>query len=474
VGLNPNKISGVDLLTASQDWYDPDNGVYRHDPGRTSPEYHSGIYGYWGALYGIMLADLYPERDDFALQARTATDAFLKIAKGHGCPDDPDFKTLGFNFETGKPGGRNEPMNRLGNAPIVAWMLLVGHHIQSDPEMLRCARSVMSWFLKNPGRYEGTHMMGPLTAARLNAEYGDDFDMDKILAIWFGDGDRKSHGWGITAGTKSGGITHDGIDGARHDSEGKNFRGFSMGSLCGPSWLVPVARYDQRYAKSIARYALHAANSARLFQGYEVDWDHQDHKDWKDRWDPEYLLFYEVVASWDPTPERKNRPYTTGDPIKSGWGTAKVRPAAYLNQKREWFSNAPDNLSLYMGNHVGWLGAIMRKLSPDGVLAWDCVKTDSFHPAAFPTTLVYNPQLSSRSVVWTETQQATDIYDAVTHRFIQREVKGEVELDLAGDQVMVLVEIPSGASLTLTDGRLRANGIVIDFRPGASTDKGAP
>jgi hypothetical protein len=56
---------------------------------------------------------------------------------------------------------------------------------------------------------------------------------------------------------------------------------------------------DPRYARDIGRYALHAASSARLLQGFGLDGDHQDHKDWKDRWDPQCLLFYEALTAWD-------------------------------------------------------------------------------------------------------------------------------------------------------------------------------
>lgn len=47
--------------------------------------------------------------------------------------------------------------------------------------------------------------------------------------------------------------------------------GFAMGTLIGPSWLIPVVRYDQRYAAGIARYALNAAASSRIFQGYKLE-----------------------------------------------------------------------------------------------------------------------------------------------------------------------------------------------------------
>jgi hypothetical protein len=45
--------------------------------------------------------------------------------------------------------------------------------------------------------------------------------------------------------------------------------------LQAPAWLVPIVCYDCRYARDVGHYALHAAASARLLQGYGLDWDRQ-------------------------------------------------------------------------------------------------------------------------------------------------------------------------------------------------------
>jgi len=200
-----------------------------------------------------MLSHLYPEDKDFHNHAKTATKTFLTIAKGLGAPDNPDFNTLGFDFETGGPGGRNEPMNRLGNASLIAWMLLLGHDLHKDSEMLSCAGATLKWYQEHPGRYELTHVMAPYVGVRLNAEHGDQFDIDTLYKAWFGDVDG-ARGWAVTAGeVLDDGHTADGLDGARKRSG--NFRAFTMSSLNGPAWLLPAVRYDQRYARFVTKYA---------------------------------------------------------------------------------------------------------------------------------------------------------------------------------------------------------------------------
>src|SRR4030042_3390250 len=125
-GLDPRSFHGIDYVSRCKAWYDPAHGFYRRTVAERSPVVHSGIYGYWNAVLGTMLAAQYPQDEQFRHQAVTAARAFLEIARGLGCPDRPDYDVLGWAFENDKPAGRNEPMNRLGHAPSVAWMLLGG------------------------------------------------------------------------------------------------------------------------------------------------------------------------------------------------------------------------------------------------------------------------------------------------------------------------------------------------------------
>jgi hypothetical protein len=355
-------------------------------------------------------------------------------------------------------------MNRLGHAPSVAWPLVIGFSLTGDRAMLDSARAAMQWHIVVPGRYEVSHVMGPLAAARLNAEHGCALDLDRVLATWFGDGDAKQMPWKVTAGTRFGGMTCDGLDGADWGGKENGFHAFAMGTFQGPAWLVPVARYDTRYARDIGRYALNAANSARLFQGVSLDWDHQDHKDWKDQFDPQDLFSYEAVTAWDWSSERKYRPYATGDPVRLGWGLPKIAPKDYYAEKQKWFSKTSHNLALYMGNHIGFLGGIMTLTDVSGILRWDCVATDWFHAPAYPTYLFYNPHPTTRTFQTDIGPQTTDLYDAVSHQFVKRDVRGKVTLTLAPETAAVIVLAPHGGKVATDKRRLTVNGITIDAR----------
>ena len=472
VGIDPTHLHGVDYVALAQAWYDPALGLHRNNAGEKSPVVYADIYGYWAAILGMELDAQYPANAAMQKQAVASAQAFLKIAHGLGAPKHPHYDVLGWDFAKNEPGGRPEPMNRFGHAPSVAWALMVGAKLTGDPEMLRCSRATMQWYSAHPGRYEISHVMGPLTAARLNTQPGTQINMDRVLNAWFGDGPVRSHSMWVTAGTGFGGLTTDGLDAVKWPNG--EWYAFTMGTLQNAAWLVPVARYDSRYARAIAQFALHDANSARLLQGNGLDADHQDHAAWKAKWDPNRLLFYEGLMSSDPASHRFSpadpeplhplRPYATGDPVANSWGTGhpKVAPQDFLAQRASWFGKTPDNLGLYGGNHVGFLGGIESATNIPGILRWDCLATDWYHPPAWPTFLYYNPYPRTETVALPLTQRVR-LYDAVAGRFIAGRTAPGFRLTLLPSQAAVIVEVPLGAKIVRHGKQLVAGGAVIDY-----------
>ena len=237
-----------------------------------------------------------------------------------------------------------------------------------------------------------------------------------------------------------------------------------MGSLQGPAWLVPAARYQPQYARAIGRYALNAANSSRLLQGYGLDAAHQDHAQWKKQTDPNNLFFYEGLRSADPSPEHRFKPYASGDPVLLGWGTGhgKIAPSDYFAQRESWFGSSCYNIALYMGNSVGFLGGIVKSTNIPGILKWDCLATDWFHPSAYPTSLYYNPYNHPQRISL-DLRGAAIIYDAVSHRVVLTNANQTSTLSLDADSAAVLVTLPANAQIERKNGKATVNGIVIDY-----------
>lgn len=470
-GLEVRSWHGIDLGRACQAWFDPETGFFRHTPGQRGGVVHADIYGYWPALLGMLLADLWPDEAALVRQRDAAIASFDAVAKGCGCPDNPDFDVLGWDFAKGCPAGRPEPMNRLSHAPTVAWALMVGAALKKDEAMADRARAALRWqFAQGRGRYEMTFLPAVVTAARLNHLGGGPerpLDLEAAMRVWFGDFPAGTNTWAITAGTRFGNTTCDGLDGARWVDGG--FYAFSMGSLQGPAWLVPVARYEPQYARAIARYALHAACSARLLQGFGLSDGQQDHAAWKRAVDPERLMFYEGLKSWSPDPERRYQPYATGDPMLLGWGPGrqKIPPGEYLARREAEFSDGCGNIAPYMGNQVGFLGGVLRVTNVPGVLAWDCLATDWFHEPAWPTTLVFNPHAAAYEIeLPLRSSEAFFSASSGEPVAVKRTSEQTACVTVAADTALVLVAVPEAAkSERLPGGRVSAGGRTVVFAP---------
>ena len=143
-------------------------------------------------------------------------------------------------------------------------------------------------------------------------------------------------------------------------------------------------------------------------------------------------------------------------------------PKDYFVQRAEWFGDSAYNLSLYMGNHVGFLGGIVDLTDAPGVLRWDCLATDWFHRPAYPTHLYYNPFQKPRTITLHLAQPA-DLYDLVAGTFVARNAKSGDRLTLAPDGALVLVQVPPGSKMERQATQLVAGGVVVDYRMSPSS-----
>jgi len=468
-GLDMRTYKGIDWVRSCKRWFDDADGVYQDNPGQKGGVISHVIYGYWPLALGVMLTDLNREDLDYRRNLDRQFAFLLQMARDMGCPNHPNLKQ-GYDIAARQVTATRIDWNP-GNASCLAWMLYAGYQWTGNVEYLECAKAALRWQLQNPGRYEISHVMGPLVMARINAEQGENFDLTWMMNNWFGDYTRLPgfvHEWAITHNTLLNGLTCDGLDGAWWRWPDDNgFYAFAMGSYQAPAWLLPVARYDQRYARSIARYALNAANSCRFFLGVDLDWDHQDHLDWRNSLPngEGFLFSYEGFRTEAHHADARHafRPYATGDPI-AGFSRKynDANHAQYWADKAT-FSRSSDNISLYMGHHIGFLGAIFNATEVPGIIAWDLTKTDYYRPKCYPSFLVYNPYDTEKTIQFDMGSAADDLYDAVAGKFIKRHLRGKQPLVIGSDQAMVLILVPAGGTVSLEGKKLKINGVVVDY-----------
>jgi len=137
-------------------------------------------------------------------------------------------------------------------------------------------------------------------------------------------------------------------------------------------------------------------------------------------------------------------PYGCGDPTIHGWG--------------------PSNLGLYSGCLSGAFGAMIEPTSLSHVLALNLNATDTFAPKSFPTKLLYNPNPNKVTVQVPIGPGRYTVWDTVHNVELKGESSGgKLQIDLEADDAVVFVLIPKGTTIFRSNGRLIAEGTVVDY-----------
>ena len=158
---------------------------------------------------------------------------------------------------------------------------------------------------------------------------GTTYNIRKMINWCFNVGPLRD--WGAILGTWGG---YD-VDGLIGEVNGSNDYAFLMNTFEQVGALVPLVRYDDRFARAIGKWVLNAANASRLFYTNYLPDQNQDCEEWAHHYDPNSYIGHEALRQT----QFAMSPYATGDAISGGWGMT--------------------NLALYGSSHVGILGGII-------------------------------------------------------------------------------------------------------------------
>ena len=341
-----------------------------------------------------------------------------------------NWEHTGFNFTTMTPTDSAwvEPDMAIG----IAWLEYMAYVQFHDVRYLAAADTCMSQMntrTANPF-YETLGFFGPPLAARLNAELGRNYSTGKHLNWIFAPTSDARPGWGCE-NARWGNYDAYGLMGSTTDSSGY---AFSMNTYSAAGIITPVVRYAPQYARLIGRWLLHVAANASLFYPNTLPTNMQSSAAWVQQTGVQSIS-YEAVRHLGPT-----TPYATGD---------AAEPIQDLNPYGTWGS--------------GWMAALFQTSNVPGILQVDCVATEAFPPAAFPTYLFYNPYALSKQVTVSVGPQAKHLYDLVTGGFLATNVSGMATLTLAPDSAIVLVLCPATNAISQSGQKLLMGGVVIDY-----------
>ncbi|MCY7330749.1 MAG: laminin G, partial [Saprospiraceae bacterium] len=449
-GTNKTSQNGQNWVLMSQDYFNKNNGelIYLNNPNTSSG--NDWWYDLMPNVFFYQLYDLYPNvGGDAEFQFHSIADRFAEAVRAMGGSDAPWQKTYmnyrAWNFKTKQPNTTSVPEPEAAGA--YAWVLYNAYHQIGNPEYLKAAEwslEFLSEWPNNPS-YELQLPYGTYTAARMNAELGTRYDVEKMVNWSFDRGALR--GWGTIVGNW-GGYSVSGLVGEAND--GGNDYAFQLNGVQQAAALVPMVRYDKRFARAIGKWMMNLTSATRLFYPGFLSASRQDATAWSNAHDPDHVLGYEALKE----KYQNLSPYSTGDALGGGWSGT--------------------NLSLYSTSSIGYLGSIVEKTNVDRILKINVLKTDFYKNTAYPTYLFFNPYPQTQAVEIAVGTAPVDIYDAISGTFLLQGVTGTVNLYLPANQARLVTLAPAGGTVTYDKNKMLINGVVVDYAQTAQPFTYAP
>ncbi|MCK5076336.1 MAG: laminin G, partial [Calditrichia bacterium] len=447
VGVNKSEQNGQNWALMCEEFFNrrPEENIYLNR--FVSCSGNDWWYDTMPNIFFYQLNYLYPNTGDFSWQFTTIADQWLRAVKamgGNAAPwNVPYMNYRGWSFSTMSPGSEEYPEPEAAGA--IAW-LLYNAYAETGQEEYRIGAEWALEFLngwpQNPS-YELQMPYGAYAAARMNAELGTNYDIEKMVNWCFDRGEIR--GWGAIIGNW-GGYDVSGLIGELSDND----YAFLMNGFEQVGALVPMVRYDDRFARAVGKWVLNVANASRLFYANYLPPGNQDSENWAYQYDTQSYIGYEAI--------RENlyaiTPYATGDAISGGW--------------------ANTNLALYGSSHVGIMGGIIDTTNVSMILKLDMLKADYYRDEAYPTYLYFNPYSEDQIVEIDVGGGMYDLYNAVSNSFLATSISGVSSIIIPADQAVQLVIIPSGGIVTYDLERMLVNNIVVDYRSGQQVSNYPP
>ena len=422
-GVDKTTQNGRNYVKMVQNYFNRDNGwnIMMNNVSAGGGDWWYIVFP--NVLY-YALCDLYPDVEGAREIQRTIADQFAKADEVLAGNYDYSY------FDYSKMEGiRNQIPYQQDAAGGHAWVLYAAYRKFGDKRYLERARAAMDALAgqKESRFYEVLMPIGALTAARMNAETGTDYDVKKIID-WIFDGCKSSTGrtgWGVIS-ERWGNYDVYGLQGSTTDGGGYAFFMNSV-KLMWP--MVPIVKYEPQFADAIGKWMLNAANACRLFYPTEIDDAHQ--------WLPELKgctggnIAYEGLRKYD----------KYGKTNLEG-----VSPVA-LGDGPQWTSSNGDEtmFSIYSTAPVGILGALVEKTDTEGIIRIDCNATDFYADRPYPVYLFYNPYGQDRQVTYrTAAYGKADLFDIVSRTYVGKSIASGSKITVPARHSIVIVELPEG------------------------------
>ncbi len=446
VGIDKSNQNGKNYVSMLKNYFNSDT-KWNIIMNNTCPEVAQlgGGYGrdWWYDVYPNMLfygvADKYPNEKDFEMIQRSIADKFFEadsVMAGN-------YNYSYFDYAALEPKN-NWICKQQDVAAGHAYVLYSAYQKFNDHKYLQGAKSSLEALLNQESNqfYEILMPFGAYVAARLNAEEGTNYDFTKILEWTFNGSPECRQGWGVLRDNWNG-YDVSGLIGSTVHNGGFAF----MMNTYDTMWpLVPMVRYDQRYANVIGKWMLNASNAMKFFYPYEMADKHQTI--------PEAKKHTKGVIAYEGLIKKSHLD-----------GYQDLEAPIAIGDGPHWVQGNPDvsQFSVYGSGHVGIAGSIISKTNVENILQLNLLATELYGKKAFPSFLYYNPNSEIKTVTIDVGNTKVKIYDAIKSTFIGEKVTNIFHFNIDKEQSALLVIIPQNAKISEVNGKLMANDVVIDY-----------
>lgn len=446
VGIDKQNRNGFNWVRMSREYFNkrPEMNIYKNSPNNNT--FDDWWYESMPNVFFYQLYSLYPTVEDYDYQFISVADRFLEVAGLSGGNTTPwmksNFSFRGWDFVNKQPYKLDVEEPEAAGA--VGWILYNAYVKSGEKKYLIGAEWCMEFLNSlsaNPA-YEIQLPYGVYTAARMNAEIGTDYDISRMLNWCFSITFLRQ--WNVLLG-KWGVYDINGLIG--EDSERQY--AFAMNTFQQIGALVPLARYDERFARTIGKWVLNAANSARLFYSKYLDDFRQDSESWSQKYDHNSNIAYEALLK-----SNSGWPEATGDAKTGGW--------------------AETNLSLYSSSSVGYLAGILDTTNVPKILKLNLNKTDFFQNKSYPSFLFFNPYEVNKNIEVKLPSGNFDVYESVTNQFVAQNVSTIASIGIPANSAAIIVLTPPSGKIEHKLKQLLIDGIVVDYDSGVQVSNYPP
>ena len=293
-GIDKSNQDGINWIDYCANYFNDQPGIQLYLNNNNSDTGGSFWYEIFPNILFYRIHSAYPDTPRMAEQFIKVADQWHAASVAMGGSAEPwtlpDYDITAYNFTTGELVS-NGLWTEGGSAAGIAWLQYMAYTQTQNEKYLHAAKwgmEALDQATENP-YYEILFPHSTVLAARMNAELGTDYDLTKLIN-WSLEGNNRRK-WGDSLG-KWGKMDFSAVTCSLDGSDAGTY-GFAMNTFNKANSLVPMVRYDKRYARAIGKWTLNAANSLRLFYANGLPADQQTDFAWADKYDPHSTLAYE-------------------------------------------------------------------------------------------------------------------------------------------------------------------------------------